>query len=535
MTATRTPLARLLRRALAVARRAQHSPLPLDELLGLEREQRLARASRRDFLRAAGAGATGLALAACGALPARSVPLGGRAVAIVGAGVAGLTAAWRLRQAGIAADVYEANSRVGGRMYSLRGHFPNDQVVELGGELIDTSHVRIRGLAAELGLELDDLLADGAGLSQEVWHFGGQRRGERELIEALGPLARALERDQARLPDADITWRTPHGLEDLDRLSMAQWLDREGVDGWLRQLVDVSYTTEMGAEPALQSALNLIDFIGIEDGHFSLFGESDERFHVRGGNDLVVKGLAGRLEDAIHTGMVLEAIAQSADGGSVLSFRQGTASREVRADLVILALPFTTLRRVRIDAPMTPAKRLAIDTLGYGNNAKLMIGFNARPWRAQDSNGSVFTDLPFQSSWETSRAQPGAGGILTNVTGGAHAVAIGAGPARVQAERSVAQLEQVFPGIGAARQGATEVRFHWPSQPWVMASYACYAPGQWTTLRGAPGEVEGRLHFAGEHTALDTQGFMEGGVESGERAAAEVLERLGVAAAARAA
>jgi monoamine oxidase len=190
---------------------------------------------------------------------------------------------------------------------------------------------------------------------------------------------------------------------------------------------------------------------------------------------------------------------------------------------------------VRIEAPMTPAKRKAIDELGYGNNAKLMIGFNARPWRAQDSNGSVFTDLPFQSSWETSRAQAGASGILTNFTGGAHAVAIGAGPARVQAERSVAQLEQVFPGIGAARDGAREVRFHWPSQPWVLGSYACYAPGQWTTLRGAPGEVEGRLHFAGEHTALDSQGFMEGGVESGERAAAEVLERLRIAPAARAA
>jgi monoamine oxidase len=528
-------LARLLRRALAAARQAQRSPLPLDELLDQAREQRRLRASRRGFLRAAGAGATGLALAACGALPSRSVPAGGRPVVVVGAGVAGLTAAWRLRQAGVAVEVYEANSRVGGRMYSLRGHFPDDQVVELGGELIDTSHLRIRALAAELGLELDDLLADGADLSQEVWHFGGQRRGERELVEALGPLARAIGRDQARLPDDAITWRTPHGLEDLDRLSMAQWLDREGVDGWLRQLVDVSYTTEMGAEPALQSALNLIDFIGIEDEHFSLFGESDERFHVRGGNDLVIKGLAGRLEDAIQTGMVLEAIAQSGDGGSVLSFRQGSASRQVHADLVILALPFTTLRRVRIEAPMTPAKRKAIDELGYGNNAKLMIGFNARPWRAQDSNGSVFTDLPFQSSWETSRAQAGASGILTNFTGGAHAVAIGAGPARVQAERSVAQLEQVFPGIGAARDGAREVRFHWPSQPWVLGSYACYAPGQWTTLRGAPGEVEGRLHFAGEHTALDSQGFMEGGVESGERAAAEVLERLRIAPAARAA
>lgn len=527
MGGARTPLFGMLRRAIATARHAEQSPAPLDEFLDQVVERRVD-TSRRRFLRHAVSGSAGLALAACmGRVPLRQIG-GDRRVVIVGAGIAGLTAAWRLRQAGVHADIYEANSRIGGRMYSLRDHFPDGQVVELGGELIDTSHVRIQALAAELGLELDDLLADGPELAPEVWHFGGRRYGERDVVEALQPLARAIGRDQARLPDDDVTYRTPHGLEDLDRLNMAQWLDREGIDGWLRALIDVAYTTEMGAEPDRQSALNLIDFIGIEPEHFSIFGESDERFHVRGGNDRIPHALAKLLGDSIETGMALEAIRQRSDGGVVLDFRHGSASREVRADLVLLAIPFTTLRHVRIDVPLSTAKRGAIDSLGYGNNAKLMIGFNSRVWREHGSNGSVFTDLPFQSSWETSRAQPGVGGILTNFTGGQHALDIGAGPARAQADKAAREMDAVFPGALAAREGAREVRFHWPSQPWVRGSYACYAPGQWTTLRGAADEVAGPLHFAGEHCALTTQGFMEGGCESGETAAAQILGIIGI-------
>ncbi len=534
MAAARTPLFRILRRALATARAAQAGPVPADELLEALAAQRRSQ-SRRHFLRQAGLAAGGLALAACAHRPLPPAPpapvRGGREVAIVGAGIAGLTAAWRLRQAGVPVRVYEAGNRIGGRMYSLRDHFPDGQVVELGGELIDTGHVRVQALCAEFGLALDDLPADGADLAQEVWWFGGQRRSERELVEAMAPLARALARDQARLPDDTITWRDDHGLADLDRTPLSQWLDEAGLDGWLRNLVDVAYTTEMGAEPERQSALNLIDFMAIDGDHFSIFGESDERFHVRGGNDLVVHALAGRLADAIETGVALESLREGSDGGVLLGLRQdGQASREVAADLVILALPFTTLRRVRIDLPMAPVKRRAIAELGYGDNAKLMIGFDRRVWREHDSNGSTFTDLALQSTWETSRAQPGRHGILTNFTGGAHARSIGRGPAATLAQSVVADLDRIFPGAAEAHAGQKAVRFHWPSQPWVQASYACYGPGQWTSLRGAAGEPAGRLHFAGEHCALDNQGFMEGGCETGEWAAAQVLERLGVQA-----
>ena len=162
-----------------------------------------------------------------------------------------------------------------------------------------------------------------------------------------------------------------------------------------------------------------------------------------------------------------------------------------------------------------------------------MIGFDRRVWREHRANGASMSDLAYQTTWETSRKQPGNSGVLTNFTGGRHGVELGTGSAKQQADAATAALERVFPGVANARTGAREARMHWPSQPWVRGSYACLRPGDWSSLRGAMGEAVGGLQFAGEHCALDTQGFMEGGCESGEIAARAVMAQLGVAAAPR--
>src|SRR5690606_37766134 len=140
------------------------------------------------------------------------VPLQRRAdedVVIVGAGIAGLTCAWRLRQAGIGCRVYEAQSRVGGRMFSLRDHFADGQVCELGGELIDTGHARMRALAAEFGLALDYLAEDPTHAYGDVWFCDGVRRSEAEILHEFAPLAAAIARDAESLPDAQITYAEP--------------------------------------------------------------------------------------------------------------------------------------------------------------------------------------------------------------------------------------------------------------------------------------------------------------------------------------
>jgi monoamine oxidase len=525
----RTPLTDLLRRAAAIAAHARASGKPLDEVIDYEHELRIDHARRRFLRQSAGASAA-LMLGAC--VPMRQRANESDEVVIVGAGVAGLICAYRLRQAGVAAHVYEAQERIGGRMFSLRNHFADGQVCELGGELIDTGHARIRALAAELGLALDDLSADPTAAFGDIWFSGGRRYTETEILREFAPLAAAIARDAETLPEEEITYATPGGAQALDRESMTQWLDRNGASGWLRKLIEVAYTTEMGLECNEQSALNFLTFIDPGTEQFRIFGESDERFHVRGGNDQIPQRLGAALDASITTGCVLEALRQNADGRYVLSFKRGAGAMEVRARRVVLAVPFTTLRRVRIDVDMPPAKRRAIAELRYGTNAKLMIGFNERVWRTRDrSSGSTYSDLPLQTTWETSRMQPGTAGIITNFVGGRHGIEIGEGTPKMQADAAASELNAIFPDISAARVNSREARFHWPSFPWTLGSYACFTPGQWTTIRGAIGERVGDLHFAGEHCAFDNQGFMEGGVETGEWAAAAILVTKAAAAA----
>ena len=119
--------------------------------------------------------------------------------------------------------------------------------------------------------------------------------------------------------------------------------------------------------------------------------------------------------------------------------------------------------------------------------------------------------------------------MLVNFVGGQHGIDIAQGSAKMQADKAAGELDAIFPGIAAARAGAREVRMHWPTQPWVQGSYACFGPGDWTRLRGAMGETVEQLFFAGEHCAFDTQGFMEGGCESGETAAAAILKSRKIA------
>lgn len=519
----RSPLARWLRRALQAASEAPGNGAPRSGAGGA----RAARPTRREAIRLGGVALAGAAVSRCASLPGPAPEKG--EVLVVGGGLAGLTAAWRLRQEGLSVTVVEAQERVGGRMLSLTGHFPEGLVAELGGELIDTGHERVRALAAELGLSLDDLLDEPEGLEETVF-FAGARRDHAELAGALRPLVEAARRDLAPLgEEPDVSYRGPAAASGLDRMSIPEWLDRAGVSGWARTLVEVAFESECGLPPGDQSSLNLLLFADFDPDRPRLYGDSDERFHVRGGNDQIPARLAGRLGGSVVRGERLEALGQGSDGRFVASLLRGGTALVRRATHVVLAVPFTLLRQVRLDVPLSPRKQRAIRELGYGTNAKLMTGWSRRPWRTDHrSTGTLMTDLGLQVAWETSRRQPGTAGILTNFTGGAAGVALGRGTAAERAVEVAAQVETVFPGASPAHRPAEAVRFHWPTHPWTLGSYACYRPGQVTAFGGAEGEPEGRVFFAGEQTSRDFQGFMEGACATGERAASEVLASMGI-------
>ncbi|MCC7273034.1 MAG: FAD-dependent oxidoreductase [Alphaproteobacteria bacterium] len=532
MTGGRTPLFRALRRALQLARAAAKSGIPADEIAGVARARGL---TRRRFLGGTVVSAAALLAATRGVGafdavgPAPTGPAafpalrGGPRIAIVGAGMAGLTAAWTLRRAGLEATIFEASERTGGRIRSARNVVGEGFVTELGAEFIDTPHVLMLRFAAELGLDLIDVSTDD-GMAEIVW-FDGVARDEAALVAALLPVIGRLAADQESLP-SDVTYAAGGPVaERFDRMSLAEYLSGlADAEPWMRDLLRVAYVTEYGGDAEAQSAINLLDTFSWSRGEWSWFGDSDERFKVAGGNQLVADGLAARLDGAIRLGHRLVAVRPSGRGYR-LDFATDGGTVAATADCAILTLPFTRLREVEIAVPVSRAKRAAIDGLGYGTNAKLFLGFARRPWRDAKASGNFFAADPLQSGWDSTRLQAGLDGGLTLFSGGRIGATLAARAAAERAVEALPLLDRVFPGAAAAFNGRAAL-FDWPGHAHTRGSYACFAPGQWTTIRGLEGEPVGNLLFAGEHCSADFQGFMEGAAETGRAAATAIAARL---------
>jgi monoamine oxidase len=482
--------------------------------------------SRRQFLAAAGAAA------AAGAWAPRARAAAQPRVVIVGAGLAGLTCAYRLKQAGVTATVHEASDRLGGRCWSIRGAFAPGLVAEHGGELIDTGHIETRQLAKELGLTLDNLLQGETNGTEPLYAFDGRPYTYAEAAEDFNAVYQKLHKDtSAASYPTTYTISTPRGRE-LDAMTIIEWIE-ESVPGGLSsrfgQLLDVAYNIEFGAECSNQSALNLLYLLGyIGQGKLRLFGPSNEKYHVRGGNDQITDRLAAALGNGqIVKGSELVAIRLTSGGSYNLTFRQGGTTKTVGADRVVLALPFSILRR-SVDfakAGFGREKTRAIRELGMGTNSKLNVGFKTRYWRGLGGNGDTYADTGYQATWEVSRAQPGTAGILVDYTGGRIGDSFGTGTATSRASQFLAQLEPVLPGATSQWDGRATLDY-WAADPWTRGSYSYYKPGQYTAFGGAEEEISGACHFAGEHTTQDYQGYLQGAVFSGQRAAAEVLDAL---------
>ncbi len=230
----------------------------------------------------------------------------------------------------------------------------------------------------------------------------------------------------------------------------------------------------------------------------------------------------------MRLGAELTAIARR-DAGMELTVAPAGGARSEIFDVVVLALPFTRLRLVKgVDAlGLGPMKLKAIRELGYGGNMKLVCGTASRAWRTPaaglpyPSNGAFYSDLPFQNVWESSRAQPGERGLLSNFMAGK------ALPATQDAafENLKTGLSAISPAIGASLDKNAAASFVWASHPLSLGSYACAKVGQYTSLLAAARnkECDGRLLFAGEHTEPEFLGYMNGAVLSGNRASMEIL------------
>ncbi|MCB9894798.1 MAG: FAD-dependent oxidoreductase [Planctomycetes bacterium] len=505
---SRTPLMGRLRMLARIAAESNRTGIPADELIEMR--------SRRRFMQAAAGGLALTAVAAgCANTQLKSSGKPGQRVAIIGAGIAGLHCAHLLKKGGVDADIYEAADRVGGRMFTKRDLLNPGQTVELGGSFIDSTHEDMLKLCTEFELELLDM-QDDSSVKQCTYFLGERHYTDREVMDWLKPHVERMAMDSALL-DGD---ESDERFRIVDNTSISQYLDAIRAEGWLKSLLDVAFVTEYGLDADQQSAFNMLCLIGLDTTteSWETFGDSDERYKVKGGNQQVTDRLAAGLDDRIQTARRLEAI--SRDGNAYeLTFSGG---KHVSADYVVLALPFTLLRQVDIRVELPKEKRRAIDELGYGTNAKLLLGMSTRPWREQGYGGNIFTDQPFQLAWDNARLQPGLSGGITLYSGGERGVKVGDGTPREQINQLLPGLEKAYPGAKWAYT-SKHFRMHWPSHAFTTASYACYKPGQWGTIAGHEIEPVGNLLFAGEHCSSDFQGYMNGGAETGRLAAEQIL------------
>ncbi|MDP2328603.1 MAG: NAD(P)/FAD-dependent oxidoreductase [Dehalococcoidia bacterium] len=546
----RTPLLRALAGLAEEHRSADALGVTPAALREMRAERSMDRSmDRRTFL--ARTAAVGAGLAAAAALPALRAEAsddtdGVHPVVIVGAGIAGLSAALTLADKGIAARVYEASDRIGGRMYSNTTSWADGQVSEWGGELIDTGHKTIQQLAQRFRLNLVDLPKSEPRGTEDTYYFFGGYYPKEEADADFRAVYNATKAD-LKAAGYPTTWDTGTDAgRALDAMSLYEWIETRVPGGHasrMGQLLDVAYNIEFGAETVDQSALNLVYLLGYgtSAAAASLFGVSDERYHIVGGNQQLPEAIAAVLPEPVRLGWRLSAIAQ--DGGEVrLTFRTGPngqgPARIVRAERAILTLPFAVLRTLdRSGAGFDARKEQAITELGAGRNGKLQLQFTSRYWNQSGpwgkSNGATYSDTGYQATWEVTRGQAGASGIMVDYTGGDVTGAISTNTAysgtpdqRVSqaAQGFLGQIEPVFPGLGAQWNGRATLSVQ-HRDPNLRLAYSYYRPGQYSAFGGYEAAPQGRIHFAGEHTTQDFQGYMEGGAITGVRAAGEVLSR----------
>jgi monoamine oxidase len=534
----------MLQRMAAEHRAADAIGLTPLEVHDLPVAQVRAALSRRDVLKGAAVVAAGAAVTA--ALPQRrAAAAGAPRVAIVGAGISGLAAALRLQDSGVASTVYEANTRIGGRMFS--NTWGNGQVSEWGGELIDTGHKTVQSLARRFNLPLDDLVGAEPNGSEPTYYFGGRYYPYKTATSDFSAVHNAVQKDAQT-----FTWPVTYGSTDtggiaLSNLSLYDWIESRvpgGHSSSMGKLLDVAYNIEYGGETTDQTALNLIGLLDYQPspGNFSIFGLSDERYHIRGGNQQLPLAVAGVLNTKVKTGWQLTALTRNSDGTQTLTFATGGKTVTVVADHTILALPLGVLQQLNLrNAGFDATKAGQIASMRMGKNCKLQLQFTSRGWNTTGawpgiSTGETYSDTGYQNTWDVSRAQPQPEGILVDYTGGNTAAAFNAAtPFSTQtssqtlawAKAFLAQLEPVLPGVGVTWNGQATMSA-WHKNPYTNGAYSYWPVGYCHRYAGYERMRQGAVHFAGEHCSIDFQGYMEGGATEGQRAAVEVLGDYGL-------
>jgi monoamine oxidase len=422
-------------------------------------------------------------------------------VVVLGAGLSGLAAAYRLHLAGIDVTVLEARDRLGGRVFSYpiegNARAEQDLVIELGAEWVGTSHKRMQALCQELGLTL----LDNHFQTHLIYQGKYYRRGEWDFSERYKQKFAQMMQTYSHLSDAEKV--------KLDDIDWWRYLVNNGISGRdldVRELID---STDFGESIRFISTFGALDeYVGASPSH-----ETD--YKIKGGNLALAKALAQKIGlDKIWLNHEITAIEQTSTAVA-LTCRNGV---RVSCDRIICTLPTFAMSQINWQPALPTEKIAAINALQYGRIDKNAFLYSNRFWN--DETFDAITDGPIHYLYHATKNQAGPKGVLISYSTGDKAEVIAK---QSDQWRSNLMTDTLQPAFSNTKELLLkQVNYYWGNDPYTRGSYAVYGKGQWFTVRPVLAAPFERVLFAGEHLA-DWQGFMEGAVVTGEQAADEVL------------
>jgi len=447
-----------------------------------------------------------------------------RNIIVVGAGLAGLATAWELKQAGENVTLIEASRRVGGRVKTVRGHFADEAWVDLGGQTSGALYANFFYYSARFGLEFEaqqeitqrpDFLLH---LQNKLYSAATLRADPSlwplDLHEHEKPLAPSRLIGHYLMPIAQEIGTIEKVLNDeflhFDTMSLRQLLTQRGASDAAVELIDHSLNyNSVDTVSALSALRDSVRFLHMRGG---------QALNLENGNSSLPEAFAAELGDVIRLDHRLLALNQGEDGVKLQVETNGRTDT-LYADRVVLALPFTALRKIDLSPALPASRRRIIDEFPYTQIAQVFLQTRSRFWESGGPVAAVVSDGPLERLFNLSDKVTGDRGLLVNWVNGTGTQRIAGGDPEQHLQNVKNEIYAIWPQ--AKGQIETTLANNW-GRSYVQGAYAHYAPGQMAQYAMEIPKPVGRLHFAGEHTELVAPG-MEGALTSGKRAAAEIL------------